>query len=135
MDLIRGCYAVISELANQWKEKTSDLAKIEGTIYYIKLIELTRRLLLVVYLLAASFLAFVFCLILIHITLLLVLPLPETGKSLVAAGLIILDLVLAVWGFLIIFSQKNWLQFTRAEEMLESVTSKENEKKEEPHVS
>ncbi len=131
MNLVRAVYAVVSELVNQWKEKSTDLAKIEGATYYIQGVEIARRLFVVLCILLVSFVMLIFGLLMVHAILLVILPFSVGVKLWVAAGLAVFDLSLAVWVGVVVCSQKNWLKFTRASEMLENVMSKSAVHKEE----
>lgn len=124
MNLVRGIYALVTELASQWKDTSSDLAKIEGTIYYIKGIELARRLAIAFYFLVGSFLVLIFGLLMIHITLLILIPFSLAWRLYAAFALIMFDLSLAIGIALILFSQKNWLKFSKSTELIENIVAK-----------
>ena len=118
---LRGALYAASDLFHQWKEASADLAKIEGAIYYIKAIEMVRRILIAAFFLLGALVMGIFGIVMLHVLFLFFLPFSQTGKIWAAFGLAVFDFLAAASVFAFIFSQKKWLMFTKASDMVENV--------------
>jgi hypothetical protein len=105
-------------LAQAWQKRSIQMVKIEAAKYYLRTIQMIRRQsILLVSGLFCVFLVAV-ALVVMPVALVLFSPLSLSVKFNVVCVLAALDLAIPILFLCSFFSQKNWMRFTKSDELL-----------------
>jgi|GEM_PF-1537668 len=101
------------------RHKSTDLAKIEASIYYLKAVQTARLAVLGILGLMSLVIMMMTAFIAIHLFVFFVLPVSVTTRAWLAGGLTMLDLTVVGTALYFISSEKMWMKLTKAGEVAE----------------
>jgi hypothetical protein len=111
-------YDVTVGLLQQYRRTTIDLARIELATYYVKVVKVIRQEVLISILVIFGVVIFANLLGLIQMSILLYAPWSVPGRIVASAAFTITCAIVPLIVILRLFSQRRWMEITRADEML-----------------
>jgi Mg2+ and Co2+ transporter CorA len=112
---------VISDVARHWQQASTDIAKIEAAIYYVKTVRTLRLAVITVFSLIFLLILLVAGLFALHVSIVLA-PWNTQTKAWTMFGLGLAEFLISVTFFSVAFSQKFWMKFSKTQEMTEKLT-------------
>ncbi len=128
MDFLKGFKELFIDGAidavRQYQSKSVDLVKIEAAAWYIRGIQLVHRQALVFALILFLVVIAAAAIVVVPFFLLTLAPWTKEAKWIVALLLGAVDITVPLLMLAHILSEKNWMQFTKSGEFIESVLNK-----------
>lgn len=112
------------------KEKSIDLAKIEAVIYYLKIVKTVRQIYLGGLFVLVSLIFMINGFTFMHVAFFYYAPWKRETKALVIFLLGFCYLVIPLAVYLYFASQKRWMKFSKAGELVQKVIQKDPENRE-----
>ncbi|HTL70315.1 MAG TPA: hypothetical protein VL404_03390 [Candidatus Eisenbacteria bacterium] len=112
-------YDVTVGLLQQYKRTTIGLARIELATLYVRAVKLLRQECMIFTLLLFAMIFFANVFAVIQMAILLYAPWSVAGRIAAAIGFSVLSAVLPLLAVLKFFSQKRWMEITKAEELIQ----------------
>lgn len=106
----------------RYKSKSVDLAKINMTIAYVRVIKQLRLLLLKMMAGGLWILLLMNGLNLFYVTFLMFAPVTDTTKFYVMMGITLVYLLVAAMTFFYFFSERKWMEMFNVDDLVESVS-------------
>ena len=110
-------------LLKQYQEKTIDLAKIHAATYLVKAVQIVRRQTLLFVLFVVCLFVLAAGIVILPLALVFLSPWNAGVKVFFVLFLGILDVAIPAAILSRVFSEKKWLEFTKAQELLDKVSN------------